>query len=202
MSCLCIGKVSLGLTEVALEFEDVLLVVADLLIEGILLVGVSGLQLADLLAVDLSQSADFFEKVGDLAVFEVELRAEDLRLVVLGLDSRVEVVEFGLGIVFDLLHGGGVIFEGLVAFRLHADDLLAEHVDRMLLILGQLLALALEIAVLMTQQLNLLLLACDLLPKAVDKCSMDYPNRVPFFIRLVQVLEVLSIQPLDGVVQF
>ena len=41
----------------------------------------------------------------------------------------MEVVEFGLGIVFDLLHGGGVILEGLVAFRLHADDLLAEHVD-------------------------------------------------------------------------
>ena len=43
MSCLCIGEVGLGLTEVALEFKDVLLVVADLLIEGILLVCISGL---------------------------------------------------------------------------------------------------------------------------------------------------------------
>ena len=55
----------------------------------------------------------------------------------------MEIVEFGLGIFFYLLHGGGVIFEGLVALELHAYDLLAEQVDRMLLVLGQLLALGL-----------------------------------------------------------
>ena len=31
---------------------------------------------------------------------------------------------------------------------------------------------------------------------------MGHPNRVPFFIGLVQVLEVLRLEPLDGVVQF
>lgn len=126
---LCVGEVGLGLAEVALELKDVLLVVADLLVEGILLVGVGGLQLAELLAVDLAQPADFLEEVGDFAVLEGELRAEDLGFVVLGLDGGVEVVEFGLGIVLDLLHGGGVVLEGLVALCLHADDLLAEHVD-------------------------------------------------------------------------
>ena len=148
---LCVGEVGLGLAEVALELEDVLLVVADLLVEGVLLVGVGGLQFADLLAVDFPQPADLLEEVGDLAVFEVELRAEDLRLVVLGLDGSVQVVQLGLGVVFDLLHGGGVVFEGLVALGLHADDLLAQHVHRVLLVLGQLLALALEVAVLVAQ---------------------------------------------------
>ena len=199
---LCVGEVGLGLAKVALELEDVLLVVADLLVEGVLLVGVGGLQFADLLAVDFPQPADLLEEVGDLAVFEVELRAEDLRLVVLGLDGSVEIVQLGLGVVFDLLHGGGVVFEGLVAFGLHADDLLAQHVHRVLLVLGQLLALALEVAVLVAQQLDLLLLAGDLLPQTVDQRSVGHPNRVPFLVGLVQVLEVLRLQPFDGVVQF
>lgn len=54
MCSLGVGEVGLGLAEVSLEFENVLLVVADLLIEGILLVGVGGLQLADLFSVDFS----------------------------------------------------------------------------------------------------------------------------------------------------
>ena len=72
-----VGEVGLGLAEVALELEDVLLVVTDLLVEGVLFVGVGGLQLADFLAVDLPDPADLLEEVGDFAVFEVQLRAED-----------------------------------------------------------------------------------------------------------------------------
>ena len=75
---LIIGKVVLDLIEVSLELEDVLLVVADLGIEGVLLVGVGGLQLPDLVAVDLSEPADLLEQVRDLPVFEGDLRAEDL----------------------------------------------------------------------------------------------------------------------------
>lgn len=72
----------------------------------------------------------------------------------------------------------------------------------MFLILGQLLALALEIAVLVVQQLDFLLLVGDLLSQVVDKRGMGDSNRVPFFIGLVQVLQVLSLEPFDGVVQF
>lgn len=72
----------------------------------------------------------------------------------------------------------------------------------MLLVLGQLLALALQVAVLVVQQLDLLLLVSDLLPEAVHERSVGHPNRVPFLVCLVQVLQVLRLQPLDGAVQF
>lgn len=78
MRGLIIRKVVLDLIEVSLELEDVLLVVADFGIEGVLLVGVGGLQLPDLVAVDLSEPADLLEQVRDLPVFEGDLRAEDL----------------------------------------------------------------------------------------------------------------------------
>lgn len=143
MGCLVIREVALCFRKVSLELEDVLLVVTDLVIKSILLVGVGGLEFSDLVAVDFSQSADLLEQVGDFTVFEVDLSTQDLRFVVFGLDGSVEIIEFGLSIILDLLHGGRVIFKRLVALQFHADDLLAEHVDRMLLILGQLLALGL-----------------------------------------------------------
>ena len=78
MGCLIIREVALRFRKVSLELEDVLLVVTDLVIKSILLVGVGGLEFSDLVAVDFSQSAYFFEQVGDFTVFEVELSAEDL----------------------------------------------------------------------------------------------------------------------------
>ena len=45
-------------------------------------------------------------------------------------------------------------------------------------------------------------MAGDLLPQTVDQRSVGHPNRVPFLVGLVQVLEVLRLQPFDGVVQF
>ena len=113
----------------------------------------------------------------------------------------MEVVELGLGVVFDLLHGGGVIFEGLVALKLHADDLLAEHVDRVLLILGQLLALRLEIVVFVAQKRDLLLLRLDLLAELVQQAVVGYSHLLPLLVGLVQVLPVLRLQSLDGVVE-
>ena len=77
MSGLVIRKVVLHFKEVSLELEDVLLVITDLVVQRILLVGVSGLQFSDLVAVGLPQSADFLEKMGYFAVFEGDLRTED-----------------------------------------------------------------------------------------------------------------------------
>lgn len=77
MSGLVIRKVVLHFKKVSLELEDVLLVVADLVVQRILLVGVGGLQFSDLVAVDLPQSADFLEEVGYFTVFEGDLRTED-----------------------------------------------------------------------------------------------------------------------------
>ena len=113
----------------------------------------------------------------------------------------MEIVELGLGVVFDLLHGGGVIFEGLVALELHADDLLAEHVDRVLLILGQLLALRLEIVVFVAQKRDLLLLRLDLLAELVQQAVVGYSHLLPLLVGLVEVLPVLRLQSLDGVVE-
>lgn len=116
MSRLIIREVVLYFRKVSLELEDVLLVVTDLVIKRILLVGVGGLKLSDLVAVDFSQSADFLKQVGDFTVFEGDLCTEDLRFVIFGLDGSVEVIEFGLSIILNLLHGGRVIFKRLVAF--------------------------------------------------------------------------------------
>jgi hypothetical protein len=61
-----------------LELLDVMLVVRDLAIKGILLSTVGGLQLLHLLAVGLPQTGDLLEQVGDLSILERNLRIEDL----------------------------------------------------------------------------------------------------------------------------
>lgn len=116
MSRLIVREVVLYFRKVSLELEDVLFVVTDLVIKRILLVGVGGLKFSDLVAVDFSKSADFFEQMGYFAVFEGDLGTEDFRFVVFGLDGSVEVIEFCLCIILYLLHGGRVIFKRLVAF--------------------------------------------------------------------------------------
>ena len=89
----------------------------------------------------------------------------------------------------------------MVALKLHADDLLAEHVDRVLLILGQLLALRLEIVVFVAQKRDLLLLRLDLLAELVQQAVVGYSHLLPLLVGLVEVLPVLRLQSLDGVVE-
>ena len=65
--------------------------------------------------------------MSNLTIFEVDLSSEDLSLALLIADGSLKVIKFGLGIIFDLFHGGGVVTEGLVSFCFHGDDLLAQH---------------------------------------------------------------------------
>ena len=65
--------------------------------------------------------------MGNLTIFEVDLSSEDLSLAFLIADGSLKVIKLGLGIIFDLFHGGGVVTKGLVSFCFHGDDLLTEH---------------------------------------------------------------------------
>lgn len=113
----------------------------------------------------------------------------------------MEIIQFSLGIVFNLLHGGGVVLERLIAFTLHADDLLTEHIDTVFLVGCHLLDLLLQSAVLMVEDIELLLQVVDLLPQNTHQRVMGQSRLLPFRIGGLYIILVLRLQSLDGLVE-
>lgn len=175
--------------------------VGNFSIEGILLRSIGGFQLLHLLSVDVSQPSDFFKQMSDLAVLEGDLSVEDFRLVIFGLHGRMEIIQFSLGVIFNLLHGGSVVLKCLIAFRFHANDLLAEHAHTVFLIGCHLLHLPLQGAVLMVEDIELLLQVVDLLPQSIHQGAMGQSRLLPFGIGRLQVVLILCLQSLDGLVE-
>lgn len=68
-----VSYLALKLMDLSLESEDVLLHIRNLIIEGILFAGISVFKFFEFLPIDLSQTVDFFKKMGDLSILESEL---------------------------------------------------------------------------------------------------------------------------------
>jgi hypothetical protein len=105
----------------------------------------------------------------------------------------MQVIYFGLGIIFNLLHGGSVVLEGLVALGLHPDDLLAQHAHAVLLVRRQLLALPLKVVVLRPKQRELSRLLVDLAAQGVHKGFVGQSCLFPLGMGRGKVLVVLRL---------
>lgn len=89
----------------------------------------------------------------------------------------------------------------LITFSFHADDLLAQHADTVLLIGCHLFDLPLESTVLVVKEIELFLQVFDLLLQSIHQGIMGQSRLLPFGIGGLEVILVLSLQSLDGLVE-